>query len=83
MALTPFLATSVKALTRSVLFSVGIDHVLVDFLACAAIGAATVLLAILFVAMRIPRSADRNRRTQGKPQVQSAKDFSVSSQFPN
>ena len=57
MSLTPspFLLTSLKALTRSLLFALGIDHVLVDFLAHAAIGAVTVLLAILFVGIRVPR----------------------------
>jgi hypothetical protein len=52
----PFLATA-QALTRSILLSLGLDHALIDFLACAAIGAATVLLAILFVAIRVPRRA--------------------------
>jgi hypothetical protein len=52
---TPVLATSIKAFARSVLFSLGVDHVLMDFLAHTAIGAATVLLALLFVGIRIPR----------------------------
>ena len=52
---TPVVATSLKAFVRSVLFSLGVDHVLMDFLAHTAIGAATVLLAILFVGIRIPR----------------------------
>ena len=52
---TPVVATSIKAFARSVLFSLGVDHVLMDFLAHTAIGAATVLLAILFVGIRIPR----------------------------
>ena len=57
MSLTPslFLLTSLKALTRSLLFALGIDHVLIDFLAHAAIGAGAVLLAILFVGIRVPR----------------------------
>jgi hypothetical protein len=50
-----FVATSLKSLTRSLLFSLGLDHALIDFLAHTAVGAATVLLAILFVAIRIPR----------------------------
>jgi hypothetical protein len=49
------LATSLKAAARSLLFSLGMDHALLDFLANTAIGAATVLFAILFVAFRIPR----------------------------
>jgi hypothetical protein len=55
------LATSLKAATRSLLLSLGMDHALIDFLANTAVGAATVLLAILFVALRIPdrRSASR------------------------
>jgi len=67
MSLTPspLLLTSLKALTRSLLFALGIDQVLVDFLAHAAIGAGTVLLAILFVGIRVPRrcsSAIRDTR---------------------
>jgi hypothetical protein len=59
MSLTPspLLLTSLKALTRSLLFAMGIDHVLIDFLASAAIGAITVLIAILFVGIRVPRRA--------------------------
>jgi hypothetical protein len=52
---TPLLATSVKAAARSLLFSLGMDHSLIDFLANTAVGAATVFLAILFVAFRVPR----------------------------
>jgi hypothetical protein len=51
----PFLAHSLQALTRSALFSLGLDHALIDFLTHTAVGAATVLLAILFVALRLPR----------------------------
>ena len=51
----PYLATSVEALTRSFPFALGLDHALVDFLSRIAIGALAVLLAILFVAIRIPR----------------------------
>lgn len=51
----PILATSAKAFVRSLLFSLGVDHALMDFLAHTAVGAATVLLAILFVGVRIPR----------------------------
>jgi uncharacterized membrane protein len=49
------LATSLKAAARSLLLSLGMDHALLDFLANTAIGAATVLFAILFVSLRIPR----------------------------
>lgn len=49
------LVTSLKALTRSILFSMGLDHVFVDFLLSAAVGAGTVLLVILFVGVGIPR----------------------------
>ncbi len=52
---TPLLATSLKAVTRSLLLSLGMDHALIDFLIPSAVGAATVLLAILLVAIRIPR----------------------------
>jgi len=42
----------------------GLDHVLIDFLARAAVGAGTVLLVILFVGIGIPRrSAAVIRRT--------------------
>ena len=51
----PFLATYLEPLTRALLLSLGLDHALIDFLALTAIGAATVLLAILVVAIRIPR----------------------------
>jgi hypothetical protein len=59
MSLTPIplLATSLKSFTRSFLFSLGLDHALIDFLALTALGAATVLLAILFVGIRIPRGS--------------------------
>lgn len=62
MPFAPLLATSIKAASRSLLFSLGVDHVLIDFLANNAIGSATVLLAFLFVAFRIPR---RTRLTVG------------------
>jgi hypothetical protein len=42
----PFLA-SLKALTRSVLFALGVDHALIDFVARAAVGGVSALLAIL------------------------------------
>ena len=51
----PSLATYVETLTRSFLLSLGLDHVLIDFLMRAAIGAAAVLLAILFVGARTTR----------------------------
>jgi len=49
------LATYAQALTRSILLALGLDHALIDFLAHIAVEAATALLAILFVAIRIPR----------------------------
>lgn len=52
---TALLANSLESLTRSLLLSLGLDHALIDFLALTAIGAATVLLAILVVAIRVPR----------------------------
>jgi hypothetical protein len=72
MSLTPspFLLTSLKASTRSLLFPLGIDLALIDFLAHAAIGAGTVLLAILFVSIRVPRrfsSASRDTRRYPHP----------------
>jgi hypothetical protein len=51
----PFLANSIQTLTRSILLGLGLDHALIDFLTHIAVGAAIVLLAILFVAIRIPR----------------------------
>jgi hypothetical protein len=57
----PLLATSFKAVTRSLLLTLGMDHALIDFLANTAAGAATVLLAILFVACRIPRRRSESR----------------------
>jgi hypothetical protein len=55
--------TSIKALVRSILLCMGLDHVLVDFLLRAAAGAASVLAVIIFVGIRIPkRSAVSARR---------------------
>jgi hypothetical protein len=56
---TPILATSAKAFARSLFFFLGIDHTLIEFLANTAIGAAIVFLALLYVGLRIPRSAAR------------------------
>jgi hypothetical protein len=53
----PILATYTQALTRSILLALGMDHALIDFLAHAVVGAATVLLTILFIAIRIPRGS--------------------------
>ena len=52
---TPVLATSAKAFARSLLFSLGVDHILIDFLANVAIGADAVLFAFLYVGARIAR----------------------------
>lgn len=58
------LVTSLKTLFRAILFCMGLDHVLIDFLARAAIGAGSVLLVIMFVGIGIPRrSAAVIRRT--------------------
>jgi hypothetical protein len=63
LAPNPFLATFIKALTRAVLFSLSIDHVLIDFLARTIIEAATGLLAILVVGIRrSPRALRRSSR---------------------
>ena len=57
--------TSLKAVTGSILWSMGLDHTLVEFLVSAAFGAATVLLVIIFVGVGIPRrSPARIRRQQ-------------------
>ena len=51
----PILATYAQALTRSILLALGMDHALIDFFTHAAVGAATVLLAVVFIAIRVPR----------------------------
>jgi len=60
------LVTSMKALIRSILFIMGLDHVLIDFFSRAAAGAASVLMVIFVVGFGIPRRAEspirRNRR---------------------
>jgi len=59
------LVTSIKALTRSILFSMGLDHVLLEFFVRAAAGAASVVIVILFVGIGIPRhSSLAMRRTK-------------------
>jgi len=50
----PFV-TSRHAQIRSILFFMGLDHVLLDFLVRTATGAASVLLVILIVGVSIPR----------------------------
>jgi len=52
---TPALATFIKAFACSVLFSLGVDHALMDFLSDVAIGAGTVLAAVVFAGIRLPR----------------------------
>jgi hypothetical protein len=49
-------ASATEAFTRSVLLTLGLDHALIDFLACTAIGAAAVVLAIALVGVRSERS---------------------------
>jgi hypothetical protein len=56
----PLLATYLKAFARSVLVSLGLDHVLIDFLENAAVGTVSVLIVIFFVALRIPRRQSAN-----------------------
>jgi hypothetical protein len=60
---TPLVATSIKAFARSVLLSLGVDHLLIDFLAHIAMGAATVLLALLFAGVRIPHRSKTTMRS--------------------
>ena len=56
--------TSLKAVTGSILWSMGLDHTLIEFLVSAAVGAATVLLVIIFVGVGIPRRAPAGIRRQ-------------------
>ncbi|MGC2447310.1 MAG: hypothetical protein WA477_06680 [Candidatus Sulfotelmatobacter sp.] len=60
------LVTSLKAAFRSILLCMGLDHVLIDFFAHAAAGAASVLMIIFVVGLGMPRRAEspvrRNRR---------------------
>ncbi len=51
------LVTTLRPLVRSILFAMGLDQVVVDFLMCAGIGAATVLLVILCAGISIPGHA--------------------------
>jgi hypothetical protein len=60
---TPLLATSLKAVARSFLLSLGVDHVLLDFLANVGVGALAILLAIVFVGFRIPRRSSATQLT--------------------
>lgn len=56
--------TSLNALIRSILLSMGLDHVLIDFLLRTAAGAASVLAVIALAGIRIPkRSVIAARRT--------------------
>jgi hypothetical protein len=60
------IVTSLKATIRSILWCMGLDHVLIDFFARAAAGAASVLMVIFIIGLGIPRRAEspirRNRR---------------------
>ena len=56
--------TSLKAVMGSILWSMGLDHTLIEFLVSAAVGAATVLLVIIFVGVGIPRRAPVGIRRQ-------------------
>jgi hypothetical protein len=51
---SPLLAAYLKGFARSVLLSLGLDYVLIDFLESAAVGAASVFIVLLFVAIHIP-----------------------------
>ena len=53
----PPLATYAQALARSILLALGLDHAPIDFLTHAAVGAVTVMVAALFIAIRIPRGS--------------------------
>jgi hypothetical protein len=58
------LVISFKGVVRSILLSMGLDRVFIEFLACAAVGAAMVLLVLVFVGIGIPRrSTAAVRRT--------------------
>ena len=58
------LVTSLPAAIRSILLSMGLDHVLLEFFARAAAGAAVALVIIFFVGLGIPRrSTVTARRT--------------------
>jgi len=65
----PLLATYLETLSRSLLLSLGLDHALIDFLAYTAVGAAAVLLAILFLAIRIPRRQLASSIHRSFPQI--------------
>ena len=59
MMTRPFLVTWFATLTRSLLFSLGLDHVLIDSLADTFIGAGAILLTIAFVGIRTSRRSAR------------------------
>ncbi len=60
------LVTTLEASFRSILLCMGLDHVLIDFFARAAAGAASVLMVIFIVGLGLPRRAEspirRNRK---------------------
>jgi len=60
------LVTTLQASFRSILLCMGLDHVLIDFFARAAAGAASVLMVIFIVGLGLPRRAEspvrRNRK---------------------
>lgn len=68
-ATRPLLITSIQTIARSLLLSLGLDHAVIDFLAYTAVGAATVLLAILFLAVRIPRRQSASSIRRSLPQI--------------
>jgi len=65
----PLLTNYLETLARSLLFSLGLDHALIDFLAYTAVGAAAVLLAILVLALRIPRRRPVSSIHRSLPQI--------------
>ncbi len=48
-------ALYLETLTRSLLLSLGFDHVVIEFFVSTALGAFAVLMAMLFVGAGIPR----------------------------
>jgi hypothetical protein len=61
LAPNPFLATFIKALTRAVLFSLSIDHVLIDFLARTIIEAAAAAASSIHISSSHRAAAKRRQ----------------------
>jgi hypothetical protein len=60
------IVTSLKATIRSILWCMGLDHVLIDFFARAAAGAASVLMVIFLIGLGIPRRAESPVRRKSR-----------------